>query len=105
MSDEAGKSPVHGVSQGSSAGGSVPVYNCHARLSTPDVEGWITAHCCNLPQIVVRGKTQREALAALVAEFKAAISRYGAAGQAIPWAEAPAEPQPGEQERWIAVHL
>jgi hypothetical protein len=84
---------------------SVPVYNCHACLSTPDAEGWITARCCNLPEIAVRGKTQREALATLVAAFKAALSRYSAAGQAIPWVESPAKPEPGEAERWIAVHL
>ncbi|MGH7140388.1 MAG: type II toxin-antitoxin system HicB family antitoxin [Pirellulales bacterium] len=95
----------HGFGQDKRAPGSVPVYNCHARLSRRDAEGWITARCSNLPGVMVRGKTEREALAALVAEFKAVISRYGTAGQAIPWAEAPAKSEPGEQERWIAVHL
>ncbi|HVA49447.1 MAG TPA: hypothetical protein VNH11_23980 [Pirellulales bacterium] len=104
MSDDAREPPVQSVGQ-SSAAGSVPVFNCHACLSTPDAEGWITARCSNLPEIVVRGKTQREALAAMVAAFKSALSRYRAAGRAIPWAESPAKPEPGEQERWIAVHL
>ena len=105
MSEEAGKPPVHGVGQGSAPAGSVPVFNCHAYVSRLDAEGWITARSANLPEIVVRGKTEREALATLVAAFKAAISRYHAAGQAIPWAESPAKPAAGEQERWIAVHL
>jgi predicted RNase H-like HicB family nuclease len=103
MSNESGKPPLHSVSHDSPA--SVPVYNCHACLSTPDADGWITARSCNLPEVVARGKTQREALAALVAAFKAAISQYFAAGQAIPWAEPPMKPEPGEQQRWIAVHL
>lgn len=85
--------------------GNVPVYNCHACLSPPDAEGWIAARSCNLPEVVARGKTQREALTALVAAFKAAVSRYRAAGRAIPWVESPSKPAPDEQERWIAVHL
>jgi predicted RNase H-like HicB family nuclease len=101
----ADKSPLPSVGQDNSTAGSVPVFNCHARLSMPDAEGWISARCCNLPEIVVRGKTQREALAALVAAFKAAVSEYRAAGVAIPWSDAPVRAEPGEQERWIAVHL
>ncbi len=101
----ADESPLPSVGQHNSPAGSVPVFNCHACLSMPDAEGWISAHCCDLPEILVRGKTQREALAALVAAFKAAISEYLAAGVAIPWSDAPVKAQPGEQERWIAVHL
>jgi predicted RNase H-like HicB family nuclease len=88
-----------------SSGGSVPVFNCHACLSTPDAEGWITARSCNLPEVVARGKTEREALAGLVAAFKAVVSRYHTAGEAIPWADSSAKAEPGERERWIAVHL
>ncbi len=105
MSDEAGKPPAAGEQSSGSAPANVPVYNCHARLSPPDADGWITARSCNLPEIVVRGESQREALAALVAGFKAAVAGYSAAGQEIPWAEVPEAPQAGEQERWIAVHL
>ena len=104
MSNDADKPPLHSAGQSFKAG-SVPVFNCLACLSPPDAEGWITARCSNLSGIVVRGKTQREALAALVAEFKAAVSRYHAAGQPIPWSEPPSAPEPGEQQRWIAVHL
>lgn len=105
MKDESDQSAPHGASEGGSSAASVPVYNCHACLSSPDAEGWITARSCNLPEVVARGKSQREALAALVASFKVAVSRYRAAGQPIPWAEFPMKPVPGEQERWIAVHL
>jgi predicted RNase H-like HicB family nuclease len=105
MIDDSNKLHPQSAGQANSAAGDVPVYNCHARLSPPDVEGWITGRCCNLPEIQARGKTQREALAGLVAAFKAAITRYRNAGQSIPWTEAPAKAGPGEEERWIAVHL
>ena len=104
MTEHEGKPPKHYVAHGSPAG-NVPVYNCHACLSPADAEGWIAARSTNLPEVVARGKTQREALAALVAAFKAVVSRYHAAGHPIPWAEALAKTEPGEQERWIAVHL
>jgi hypothetical protein len=105
MSDNAGKPPMHGAREGGSGSASVPVYNCHACLSRPDAEGWITARSSNLPEVIVRGRTEREALSALVADFKAAVAKYTAAGQAIPWADSPAPVEPGEQQRWIAVHL
>ena len=105
MNDEPSKIAAHGTGQSPPVAGNVPVYNCHARLSMPDAEGWITARCCNLADVVGRGKTQREALAALVAAFKAVISRYSAASETIPWTDPPAKAEPGEQERWIAVHL
>lgn len=105
MEDEAGQLPALNNGQSGPARGTPPVYNCHAILSAPDAEGWITARCCNLPGLVVRAKSQREALAALVAAFKTEVSRHAAAGQAIPWSEPPVKPATGEQQRWIAVHL
>jgi hypothetical protein len=105
MKKEAGQLPAFDKDQNGAARGSPPVYNCLAILSAPDAEGWIAARCSNLPGLVVRGKSQREALAALVAAFKAEVSRLAATGQAIPWNESPGEPAPGEQQRWVAVHL
>lgn len=104
MSHEANPPPVRESNRGSPLPGAVPVYNCHAILSSPDAEGWITVRC-NLPGVVARGKSQREALAALVAVFKTEVSRFAAAGSAIPWIESLAKPESGEQERLIAVHL
>lgn len=85
--------------------GDVPVYNCHVLLSQPDAGGWISARSSNLPEAAARGRTQREALAGVVAAFKAAVRRYTDAGQEIPWAAPPLAPQPGDQQRWVAVHL
>jgi hypothetical protein len=104
MGDEVGK-PMHGAREGGLGSANVPVYNCHACLSPPDAEGWITARSNNLPEVIVRGKTEREALSALVASFKATVAKYTAVGQAIPFADSPAPVEAGVQERWIAVHL
>lgn len=105
MKDEAGQLPAIDKNQSSSARSQAPVYNCHAILSAPDADGWLVARCSNLPGLVARAKSQREALTALVAAFKAEVSRHAAAGEAIPWSESPLRPAAGEQERWIAVHL
>ena len=105
MSLEADRPSIRDSHRGSPPASPVAVYNCHAILSACDAEGWIAARCCNLPSIVARGKSQREALAALVAAFKAEVSRFASAGQPIPLTEYAAKLESGEQERWIAVHL
>jgi len=83
----------------------VPVYNCHVLLAPPDAEGWIVARSSNLPEVTDRGRSEREALANVVAAFKTAIIHHTAEGGEVPWAAQPPEPQPGDQQRWIAVHL
>ncbi len=83
----------------------VPVYNCHVLVAPPDAEGWIVARSSNLPEVTARGRSEREALANVVAAFKTAIIHHTAGGGAVPWATQPMEPQPGDQQRWIAVHL
>ncbi|HXT60680.1 MAG TPA: hypothetical protein VN699_18710 [Pirellulales bacterium] len=85
--------------------GEVPVYNCLVLLSPPDAEGYLAARCSNLPEVAERGKSRREALAKVVAAFKAAVARYSAEGRAVPFAAEPLEPAPGEEQLWIAVHL
>jgi hypothetical protein len=83
----------------------VPVYNCHVLVAPRDAEGWVVARASNLPEVTARGRSEREALANVVAAFKTAIIRHTAGGGAVPWAAQPIEPQPGDQQRWIAVHL
>ncbi|HVC98122.1 MAG TPA: hypothetical protein VND64_30910 [Pirellulales bacterium] len=83
----------------------VPVYNCHVLVSPRDAEGWIVARSSTLPEVTARGRSEREALANLVAAFKTAILHHTADGGTVPWAAQPLEPRPGDQQRWIAVHL
>ncbi len=85
--------------------GAVPVYNCHVYLSRPAAGGPITARSATLPEVQASGRTEREALANVVRAFKAAISRYTAAGQAIPWVDPPLPAATGEQPRWVPVHF
>jgi hypothetical protein len=83
----------------------VPVFNCVVNVAPPTAEGIVVATAANLAGIAAQGKSEREALAAVVAQFKAAMSRYHASGAAIPWLEPPAPPGRGEVQRLIAVHL
>jgi hypothetical protein len=83
----------------------VPVYNCVVLVSPRDEQGLIRARCATVAGIDAAGKSEREALAQVVSAFKATIERHLAAGLAIPWIERPEQPGPGEQQRFIAVHL
>jgi hypothetical protein len=89
---------------GHSGGQPVPVFNCVVQVAAPLADGTVVARVANLAGIEGRGRTEREALAQVVAAFKTAVSRYSAAGQPIPWLE-PAPLRPGESQRLIAAHL
>ena len=83
----------------------VPVFNCIVIVSPRDAKGMISAVAAELAGIAGRGKSEREALAQVVAQFKDLVSRRYAAGDEIPWLKPPLAPQPGEVQRFIAVHL
>ena len=81
-----------------------PVFNCIVNVA-PAVDGVVVARVANLAGIEGRGRTEREALAQVVPAFKAAVGKYHKAGETIPWIEHSAKPQPGETQRFVAVHL
>ena len=81
------------------------VYSCHVILSVPDEQGFRTARVANLPQICVRGTTERDLLFAVVKEFKSFLTEGLRDSGELQWAEPPQEPQSGEQQRFIPVHL
>jgi hypothetical protein len=83
----------------------VPVFNCLVIVSPRDAEGLISARAAELAGIEGRGKSEREALAQVVAQFKDFVTRRYAAGDEIPWLQPPVPAEPGEQQRFIAVHL
>jgi hypothetical protein len=83
----------------------VPVFNCIVIVSPRDSEGLVAARAAELAGMEGRGKSEREALAQVVAQFKNFVTRRYAAGDEIPWLKPPLAPQPGEQQRFIAVHL
>jgi hypothetical protein len=82
----------------------VPVFNCIVYVARPAVDGTVVARAANLPGIEGRGKSERGALAQVVAAFKAHIGAKVAAGETIPFAQ-PAPLATGETQRLIAVHL
>ncbi len=85
--------------------GDVPVFNCIVYVSPRDTEGMIVARAAELAGMEGRGKSEREALALVVAQFKNFVSRRYAAGDVIEWLSPPLSPEPGDVQRLIAVHL
>lgn len=84
---------------------SVPVFNCLVHVAPRNGAGLVVARAANLAGLSAEGKTEREALQKLVPAFKSALAAFVERGEAIPWLNPPESPQPGEQQRWIAVHL
>ncbi len=84
---------------------SVPVYNCLALVAPRDAHGIVHVRAANLSDLRTSGTTEREALQHLVGAFKIIISQCLAEGRDVPLLKEPHPPQPGEQQRYIAVHL
>lgn len=82
----------------------VPVYDCHVILSRPDEEGVMHARVSTLPGITASGRTEREILRRIVADFKSALIAYRERGEPVPWRQAQ-RPAEGEMQRWVPVHL
>lgn len=83
----------------------VPVYNCRVYVAPQNEQGIVVARAAALADVVGRGESEREALQQVVASFKAKIGQLREQQQDIPWIEPASPPGPGEQERWLAVHL
>lgn len=83
----------------------VPVYNCLALVSPRDAQGLVHVRAANLSDLRTSGPTEREALQHLVGAFKIIITQSLAEGRDVPLLATPHEPLPGEQQRFIAVHL
>ena len=83
----------------------VPVFNCVVNVALADDSGMVVATVANLAGIFGQGRSEREALAAVVTQFKAAMSRYLSEGTPIPWIDPPTPPAAGQTQRLIAAHL
>jgi len=83
-----------------------PVYDCRAILTLPTgAEHTYHAVAGNLPEVTGSGATERDCLRDRVTKFKARLQEYRAAGKEVPWTDPPIAPTPGQQQRWIPVHL
>jgi hypothetical protein len=83
----------------------VPVFNCIVLVAPRNEQGQVLARAANLAGIAGSGASEREALQTVIAAFKEALKRAQSSGEPPAWLEPPETPQPGEQQRWIAVHL
>lgn len=82
----------------------VPVFNCIVYVS-PDSGGEVRARVANLPGLGCTAASEREALGKIVLSFKQRIGELMQSETQIPWIEPPTPAEPGEQKRFIPVHL
>ena len=82
----------------------VPSFACIVYVSAAE-GGGVRARVGNLEGIDLAGKTERDALARVVPEFKARVASFIAEGSPVPWIDPPSPPRPGEQKRFLPVHL
>jgi predicted RNase H-like HicB family nuclease len=83
----------------------VPVFNCVVNVAHRNAEGEVVATVANLAGVSARGKSEREALAAVVSQFKSEMARHQSERTPIPWIDPPRPPAASETQRLIAVHL
>lgn len=83
----------------------VPVYNCLALVAPRNAEGIVHARAANVSDLRTSGASEREALQHLVGAFKIIVSQSLAEGREVPLLKEPHPAQPGEVQRFIAVHL
>ena len=82
----------------------VPVFNCIVYVSR-DAGGGVRARVANLSGLECVAGNEREALATVVATFKQRVGELTRSKSPIPWIDPPSSAEPGEQKRFIPVHL
>ena len=82
----------------------VPVFSCHVILNR-DASGRLTGRVANLSGITAEGTSERDVLKAITKQFKAAAQSCVENNQPLPFSEPAEQPQAGEFERFIPVHL
>jgi hypothetical protein len=82
----------------------IPVFNCIVYVSS-HASGGVRARVANLPGLEFTAGSEREALAKIVPAFKQSVAELMQSQTPIPWIEPIAAAEPGEQKRFIPVHL
>lgn len=81
----------------------VPVFNCTVYVSSgPD---GVRVRMANLTGLDCTAVGEREALGKIVSAFKLHAAELVRKGIPIPWIDPPLDPIPGEETRYIPVHL
>jgi hypothetical protein len=83
----------------------VPVFSCIVYVSPVDGGGGVRARVANLAGLESTAASEREALAKIVRAFKERVGELLHNNSPIPWIEPPCPAVPGEQQRFIPVHL
>jgi hypothetical protein len=65
----------------------------------------MSARVANMAGITAVGNAERELLVLLTKRFKALLQDCLQHNREIPWIDPPEAPLPGEQQRFIPVHL
>ena len=84
---------------------SVPVFNCIVILTRDTTTDRLSARVTNLAGLTAEGNAERELLILLTKRFKVFVQDCLQHNREIPWIDPPAAPLPGEQQRFIPVHL
>lgn len=82
----------------------VPAFGCVVYVSDA-AAGGVRARVANLAGIEAVADSERGALAKIVPAFKARCAEALQRGETIAWIEPPVEMLPGEQRRFVPVHL
>jgi hypothetical protein len=83
----------------------IPVFGCQV-IVTPAGSGALwRGRCANYAGIEVTGDSERAVLQQFVKTFKAFAAAKLERQEEMPTRSPPEPPNPGEQVRWIAVHL
>jgi hypothetical protein len=104
-SESAGQAKPFAAPSGNRAkSADVPVFNCIVYVLTT-ASGEVRARVANLPDLHCAAGSERAALSQLVPAFKQRVAELTRAGTPIPWIEPPLPTEPGEQRRFVPVHL
>lgn len=100
-----GSLPQASESSCGTGGASVPVFNCIVILTRDTATGKMSARVANMAGITAEGNAERELLMLLTKRFKTLLQDCLQNNREIPWIDPAEAPLPGEQQRFIPVHL
>ena len=100
-----GSLPQASESSCGTGGAAVPVFNCIVILTRDTTTGRMSARVANMAGIAAEGNSERELLMLLSKRFKAFLMDCLQNNREIPWIDPAETPLPGEQQRFIPVHL
>jgi len=83
--------------------GDVPVFNCLVYVMA--TETGVRARVANLAGFEITAASERTALQKIVPVFKSRVAEIMQSGEPVPWLDPPLAIAPGEQQRFIPVHL